>query len=100
MTKTYVNVGAAIRWPATENRDSVRGFGTAFELDQNEAEENIKRNVPMIPLTDFEAVGFTAEELAISKTPSLWNEQPEQFHEKLKRCWVRLQEVREELKGA
>lgn len=73
-------------------------LGDTIELDEHEGRALIRRNISILPDSDFAACGFTPDELVNFKTPGSWNTdtQPSKvFMEKLRTGWRRLAILRE-----
>lgn len=74
----------------------LRSFGQHVELDPETAREAIAGGCPILPVEEFDAIGFDAEEIKAFAKPGPRAGAPDAFHEKHHAAMLRVHAIRED----
>jgi hypothetical protein len=74
-----------------------RSFGQKAEIDDALAQQLVRKRIPLIPEAEFEAIGFTGDELAAHPSAVSHMSAPDEFKRKKKTALLALDEFRKSL---
>lgn len=90
---TFRNVGSETDIGHAE----LRKLGQPVELDEALALEALRGGACVLPAAEFEAIGFTEDELRKYATPGAQIKAPPEFKDKLKAAWLAADKLRGEV---